>query len=402
MKCFSTGALVSLLFILLIAQHAGYAITGVGPQPSAAYLNHSKPTHRRVIVFINGIFGDSSTTWKNESTHEYWPELLAATEPFKSEADIYVFSFNSPILQSGQDIEQLAARLESYLHTDGVLEDHDQTIFICHSMGGLILRAFMLKERLPPKKVGFIYFFATPTQGSNVADVMQYLSPLSQIADMARIGNGHYLNDLHDHWLETSGDTKLNYPALVPSFCAAEGEKTLKLFFVVDRWSALDLCNRSPKDIAANHVDIVKPRDKDAEPFRFFEDAYLSIYPRTNRKSRVFGRSKPPQKTTTSIHLELRCDTTANSTLITKLDAKWGYKMVAAFAALQNPVNLMNSWAAVERLSGRKVTVAFSLSGQNGDAQKPCDRGAGDISVNGFSEWKPNWAQRLLSLFGLI
>jgi hypothetical protein len=41
----------------------------------------------RVIVFVNGIFGDAVSTWMNNDC-AYWPALLAADHAF-DDADIY-------------------------------------------------------------------------------------------------------------------------------------------------------------------------------------------------------------------------------------------------------------------------------------------------------------------------
>src|SRR5580704_13095652 len=51
------------------------------------------PRKDRVIVFVNGVFGDAVDTWSSKTG--YWPDLLARDPDF-ADADIYVHSFQSP------------------------------------------------------------------------------------------------------------------------------------------------------------------------------------------------------------------------------------------------------------------------------------------------------------------
>src|SRR5271165_2337720 len=101
---------------------------------SGGYLRHNV-TNKRVIVFVNGIFGDSVTTWLNSKNNNYWPTMLCQDHDFDNN-DIYVFSFDSPKISNAQTIEELANRLSTYLDGDKVLSSHQQALFICHSMGG--------------------------------------------------------------------------------------------------------------------------------------------------------------------------------------------------------------------------------------------------------------------------
>src|SRR5208282_1499646 len=115
---------------------------------SGGYLR--PPTHKRVIIFINGIFGDAVSTWQN-GNGSYWPSLLAADTDF-ADVDFYVHSFDSPKIATAQNIDELAGRMNDVLLVDKVLTGHDQAVFICHSMGGLVTRAFLLKYRPDPKQ----------------------------------------------------------------------------------------------------------------------------------------------------------------------------------------------------------------------------------------------------------
>lgn len=232
------------------------------------------PEKEKVIVFVNGIFGDAIDTWLNNGA--YWPGLLAQDQDF-SDADIYIHSFDSPKLATAEQIDELAGRMDDYLTRDGVFEKHKQVVFLCHSMGGLVTRAFLIKKRPSPSVVPMIYFFATPTTGANIAGIASHISENPQLKYMLPIKQDGYVGDQQNAWLRTSDDPKLNYPSLIASFCAYEKLDTWG-FRVVERQSATNLCNRETRAVLKDHIDIVKPADTDKEPYVYFKAAYLHTF----------------------------------------------------------------------------------------------------------------------------
>ncbi len=246
--------------------------TGQVAPGSGGYVRH-EPGNKRVIVFVNGIFGDAKSTWENGSTRFYWPQAIA-NDPDFAGTDVYVHSFDSPKLQTAQQITTLADRLGAFLGaTDHVLDTHDQVVFLCHSMGGLVTRAFLLGQRVDPAKVPMIYFFATPTGGANVADIASKISPNQQLHDMVTLEHNGYLLDLMKQWMHSD----LRYAQRIQSNCAAELRDTGPVL-VVDENSAFQLCTWDVETIAANHIDIVKPSDARDDPYVFFKQAYQRTF----------------------------------------------------------------------------------------------------------------------------
>ena len=237
------------------------------------------PGGKRVIVFVNGIFGDALSTWTN-SNGAYWPALITHDPAFDS-VDVYVHNFQSPKLARAQQIQDLAARLKDFLLTDRVL-DHEEIVFIAHSMGGLVTRAFLLKQRSAPQKTPMLYFFATPTAGANVAEIARHLSENPQLEDMQPLSDGGYVKTLREDWLQTSEDPALNYPNAIASFCAYEILDVWRVR-IVSELSATYLCNRSTRAVRADHIGIVKPAGMDDDPYVFFKAAYAATFGPTAR-----------------------------------------------------------------------------------------------------------------------
>src|ERR1700686_3811733 len=158
------------------------------------------PKKDRVIVFVNGIFGDAVSTWKNDNG-AYWPTMIAADRAF-DDSDIYVHNFQSPKLARAQQIIELAGRFRDLLEVDGILK-HNQVVFLAHSMGGLITRATLVNARPPASQVPMIFFFATPSGGADVAGIASHLSENPQLRGMLPLENGGYVKDLLEQWLQT-------------------------------------------------------------------------------------------------------------------------------------------------------------------------------------------------------
>jgi hypothetical protein len=109
---------------------------------------------------------------------------------------------------------------------------------------------------------------ASPTTGANVAGIAAIVSQNPQFRGMLPLSSGDlYLSSLQSNWLETDCGRSIS------SFCAFEVQNTYGVR-VVTQESATNLCNSSIREINTDHIEIVKPRDTDAEPYKFFRDAY--------------------------------------------------------------------------------------------------------------------------------
>jgi pimeloyl-ACP methyl ester carboxylesterase len=92
-------------------------------------------------------------------------------------------------------IAVLAENMRSVLMADGVSK-YKRTVFLSHSMGGLVTRAYLLKNRNMAKTTLFAYFFSTPTTGNQIASISRYLSTNPQLTKMKSLNAEDYLADL--------------------------------------------------------------------------------------------------------------------------------------------------------------------------------------------------------------
>jgi pimeloyl-ACP methyl ester carboxylesterase len=244
------------------------------PHALPGYIRGSKDSHAdRVIVFIHGVFGDGTSTWTNPATHAYFPALIRDDKTFDG-VDIWVHEFDTPKLRRTYTIDELADHLRKYLNNDNVIANHRQVIFVCHSLGGLVARAYLLKYRLPVNQVPMIYFFSTPTTGADVATLASFISANPQLTDMRKMTTDSpgTIGTWQSQWVASE------YSHATLSYC---GYETLPIHGVqiVQRESATNLCNTRYDPIRRDHIAIVKPADNTSdESYVAFRGAYRETF----------------------------------------------------------------------------------------------------------------------------
>jgi len=229
--------------------------------------------NQSVIVFVHGIFGDSISTWTNPNG-AYFPALLVS-DPFFSAYDVYVYEYPSRFLGTGFSIDEIAENMRLTLDTD-LASDHKEIIFVSHSMGGLVTRAYLNKNRAAADRVRLAYFYSTPTTGSELASIASLVSRNPHLAKMKPMESADYLADLQRQWLD------INFQ--IPSFCAYEKQSTYGIN-VVTQASASNLCNRRLDPIDADHITIVKPADTRDTPYLALKSAIQQTPPKVSANS---------------------------------------------------------------------------------------------------------------------
>jgi pimeloyl-ACP methyl ester carboxylesterase len=251
-----------------LADRVTGAVNGTDSDAHAFYVG-APPTNAGVIIFVHGLFGDDTATWTNTQTKAYWPYLVRTDNAFMG-YDVYVYGFPSPFGDNSYTIDQLSDVMRVIFNNAGVSE-HNDLIFLAHSMGGLVTRAFLLKNNAFMEKTSFVYFFSTPTTGSDLANVAQLISDNPQTRDTSRIADNAYLGSQQSTWLSDK-----NRPL---SFCAYELLDT-NGFRVVSLQSATNLCTEPLVPLRENHISVVKPAGRNSLPYIAFRDAFNKTHRR--------------------------------------------------------------------------------------------------------------------------
>ena len=255
--------------------------------PTAASTSQTKS---KAIVFIHGIYGDGRNTWTSEDGKTYWPDLVTSDSQF-GDADVVVRSYKTSVLGNVSSVQTIAAALKSDL-TD-IFSSHKEVIFLCHSLGGLIVKQLLLDNPQYANKVPFIVFYATPGGGSFVARFASVFSDDPLLQAMSDAGDNKYLVDLENRWRSAQFNTHRycayellkmrphDLRAIVVGGAANAKDKLLDFvggIYVVDPISATYACDSKAAftGINANHVGIVKPSSKADASYILFAQYYTT------------------------------------------------------------------------------------------------------------------------------
>lgn len=258
-------AFLSLLFI-----SSGFSSTAQGTtsviSPSAHYVSDHHAS--RVIVFVHGLNGNARDTWLFDSAH-YWPKMIA-DDPSFADTDIYVASYPTPARGNHMSVNDLISYLSDELEDAGIFSQHKQVIFVAHSLGGIVVQQLLLtyRDKNLASKVPFIYLYATPQTGSDLANIGKLFKPDPLIKELAH-GEGNFvLASMDTAWLHSGFEN-------IKRYCAYETQ-TEKGFKVVSRESATRGCNDQVA-IDSNHQNIVKPRDTAARSYTALKNKFIEL-----------------------------------------------------------------------------------------------------------------------------
>jgi hypothetical protein len=208
-------------------------------------------------VFVHGVIGDVTATWKNSQATSDWPEIV--NQDCKMDNyDIFSVSYNSPLIKEALTIPELSNRLVLELESKKILKNYESIVFVGHSMGNLVIRdAIWNTSKFNDVKDILLISLGAPSNGASIANLANRISDNPQFKNMVEIDYNAYLQSLNQMWLNDKKNIEIacayetmNFPGI--------GSK------IVMRGSATAICTRnSYRAIEANHVDMVKPRSVD-------------------------------------------------------------------------------------------------------------------------------------------
>lgn len=242
----------------------------------------SGPYKERVIVFVHGIFGDADNTWRF-SPNVFWPKLLLADDAFR-DSDVYVASYPTPYFGNSMNVDEVVTNLNNRLVSAAVFSKHREVIFVCHSMGGLIVQRLLLTFREHARQVPFIYFFSTPETGAQIARLGSVFSADPLLREMFPGDSNDYLLNLENEWRGAQFH--------IHRFCAYE-KKKYKGVLVVDRLSGTRNCDEPPIAVNEDHLGIVKPNSAEHDSYIALRNAVLAN-PLTRNPPRNIPKKSAP------------------------------------------------------------------------------------------------------------
>lgn len=284
------------------------SLVAFGAVCSSAHADNLKP---RVIVFIHGLHGDKET-WR-AANGAYWPDLVR-TDPHFSHSDVVVAEYPTPSMHGHNSTTQLSEILYQGLKKQRVW-DHREVVIIAHSLGGLVTEQMLLNHPADANRVQFIVSYATPHQGSFVASVAKVYDSDPVLLDLRDGDDNNFLIDLEQRWRGTPAAARIH------RYCAYEGVDTasgagvgkyLRAHTrVVSYYSATFGCDvdTPPQKVMADHIDIVKPANRNADAYTFFAKVYhnnpIIDVVDTVRDNKLAGLNVPCNKVNSGTDLQV-------------------------------------------------------------------------------------------------
>jgi hypothetical protein len=225
-----------------------------------------EPIGRDAAIFVHGILSSGDKCWRNP-TGISWPELLKEESQF-GELGIYVFTYRTGIFSGSFSVRDAADSLKEHMQVDGVL-DCDRIAFVCHSMGGIVVRKFIVDQAIrliqDKKEVG-LFLVASPTLGAMYADwfaPLAYLLGHRQAEALRFVGNNEWLEDLDRQFTNLKEGRKLK---LIGKELIEDKSVVLGGFWrrqVVEPFAGAKYFGDPYKVPGSDHFSISKPSNKD-------------------------------------------------------------------------------------------------------------------------------------------
>jgi hypothetical protein len=331
-----------------------------------------------VIVFVHGILGGPVSTWTNDHTQSYWPNLLAQDADFK-DTDVYVLSYDSPFLSSSYTLDDLIENARLKLDNAEIFSKHAHVVFLCHSMGGLIVRGLLKRYDDNRRKVPLIYFLSTPTAGSHIANLGMLISSNPQMKALGPMpkNSDSMLNSLQHDW------RALNNRPL--SKCAFEVRDTYGVR-VVDQTSASALCDGPLDPINEDHIGIAKPPDRQADSYMAFRAAFVKRPAEQLNSNGVSISSETIEGHVDTLRkVDVDCGETKQADL-TEIDPpitlESGRLIKDAISSLQQTSNLKFGEVVPHGVKSNKAVLSYRLEGLDKSASGRCaGKGLGIIVI---------------------
>ncbi|TDU80805.1 hypothetical protein EI77_00102 [Prosthecobacter fusiformis] len=241
-----------------------------------AIANTENPDRVADVVFVHGLHGASHSTWtygeKGSSDYFFWPEQLGPELP---DCGIWSVGYSAGITVVGKPGMLIEKRSRNLVSQFGLSKLGERPIiFICHSMGGLIIKDLAVRGSLPSdtkhsqlvKNIKGIIFCGTPHRGSAIASMASFLR-VAQKHVRQMTGNEEALDLAHEQFLNWLGANPVevmtfaeSYPLMRQTFWGRF--MPIPRVLIVPRASANPNVGRI-HDIDADHLSLVKPKGKD-------------------------------------------------------------------------------------------------------------------------------------------
>lgn len=219
---------------------------------------------QKLVLFVHGLGGRAEATWGK------FPGLISADTEL-SHLRIAHYSFPTgvlslPFLSKRSSILTLAEGLHTQIKATVTKEE--DVVLVCHSLGGLIAKQYIIDRLMQgtDSRVSRVFFYATPHNGSRLADIARYISWRDpQLRNLCK--DSDLLRSIAQSWTYVKAGERV----LVHYIVAAQDR-------VVSEESSRGAWGNPSIEVLPNkdHRSSVKPLSSDDLSYSIFRQAMLS------------------------------------------------------------------------------------------------------------------------------
>ncbi|KAI1730826.1 PGAP1-like protein [Ditylenchus destructor] len=224
------------------------------------------------IVFVHGLRGTAFRTWRQKEklgmkTTLFWPkEWLAKDTPVP--VRILALDYSSRLLRFGEVMETIHSRSSRFVQeflNAGI--GTRPVVFICHSMGGLLVKNMLIDSKELREKTVGILFMATPHRGSAVASTYSY-SVLRPSDDLRLLSLDSVINqELHSKFMEIANEIPIFVSILETQNSSVLGSQRI----IVPQESAY-FESATTYHLPLSHHEVCKPESRESASYRIVQN----------------------------------------------------------------------------------------------------------------------------------
>ncbi len=226
-----------------------------------------KADESTAVVFVHGILSDGDICWKNPNGAT-WPDLLVGEKDLEG-LGVYVYTYNTNCFSGSYSLSDVVDDLKEKLKLGGLMT-LSRLVFVCHSMGGIVVRKLLVERTVDFKNQNIgcgLFLVASPSLGSDYAKWFRLLARFlghSQAKGSRLVTNNPWLGELDKEFmnLKEAGHLTMRGKELVEDKFVV-----LKRFLgrpVVEPFSGARYFGEPIKIPDSDHFSISKPEDKNA------------------------------------------------------------------------------------------------------------------------------------------
>lgn len=242
-----------------------------------------KPSAEMSVVFVHGILSSGEKCWLH-GNGTYWPELLSR-EPGLDSLGIYIYTYQTGFGSGSYSLGNVVDDLKERVFTLDGVADSQKIVFVCHSMGGIVVRRFIVEREhdfLDRNIEIGLYLVASPSLGSEYAN---WLEPIARFVGHEQAKalqfsqSNHWLNDLDKTFMNQMGSNRLSINGKELLEDKSVFLKSLIHKQVVESNSGFRYFPEPFKVPGSDHFSIAKPENNSSDQHRLLKAFLIKMQP---------------------------------------------------------------------------------------------------------------------------